>query len=220
MPDTADPRAGLRRWLILLYAAFAAEHAYGAWRYGTPIRLVGIVPLGLLLLLALWLLARHARAGGHRSLIAGTVVVAVAFVGLAGVLEGGYNHALKLAFHFAGTPGGRLRELFGGPNFVVPDDAVFEVVGTSVLFLAVPVAVHLVRLLRHSGEPRAGAVVAGAGVAASTAAGLLFGGYLTAPSGHAGRITAAILTAALGVALLATAGTDGQTGRSSRIFPS
>jgi hypothetical protein len=197
--------------------AFTVEHTYGAAVYGTPVRLVGILPLGLLLAMALWLLGRHFRTGGRTALSVGGVVVAVAFVGLAGVLEGGFNHGLKLAFHLAGTPDDRLRELFDGPNFAVPDDAVFEGVGCATLVLAVPVTVHLARLLRSASTPKRSVGVGGAGLAAMTAAVAVFAVYVADPVGHVGLITLAILGMALGVGLIAVAGIARQTGSPSRI---
>ncbi|MEU7610684.1 hypothetical protein [Micromonospora sp. NPDC049204] len=211
-------RRDLGRWLIGLYAAFVVEHAYGAARYGTPIRLVGLLPLGLLLVLALALLARHARTGSRLALSAGAIVVAVAFVGLAGLVEGGFNHALKLAFHAVGMPDDRLRHVFGGLNFVVPDDVVFEGVGTATLGLAGAVAWHLAQLLRSARLPDSNASVRRAGVAVLVAAGALLGAYVTEPLGHAGLVTLAILGTALGVTLMVVSGVVGQTGCASRIF--
>ncbi|MFG1842113.1 hypothetical protein ACGFH8_27220 [Micromonospora sp. NPDC049175] len=218
MSEHPRARRDLGRWLIALYVAFVVEHAYGAARYGTPVRLVGLLPLGLLLVLALALLARHARTGSRLALSAGAVMVAVAFVGLAGLVEGGFNHALKLAFHAGGMSDDRLRNVFGGLNFAVPDDVVFEGVGAATLGLAGPVAWQLARLLRSARLPDSNAPVRRAGVTVLVAAGVLLGAYLTEPLGHAGRITVAILVAALGVALMAVSGVVGQTGCASRIF--
>ncbi|MET7669478.1 hypothetical protein [Micromonospora luteifusca] len=220
MSERLHARRDLRRWLIALYVAFTAEHAYGAARYGTPVRLVGILPLGLLLALALGLLARHARTGSRPALSAGAIVVAVAFVGLAGLLEGGFNHALKVAFHVTGTPDDRLRQLFGGLNFAVPDDVVFEGIGTATLGLAVPVAWHLARLLRSARLPRSNATARRAGVTALVAAGALFGAYVIEPLDHVGLITLAILGAALGFALTAVSKVVGHPGWASRIVHS
>jgi hypothetical protein len=217
MSEYLRARRNLRRWLIVLYMAFVAEHAYGAARYGTPVRLIGILPLGLLLALALGLLARHARTGSRPALSAGAIVVAVAFVGLAGILEGGFNHALKLAFHLAGTPGDRLRQLFGGLNFAVPDDVVFEGIGTATLGFAVPVAWYLARLLHFARLPDSNATARRAGVTVLVAAGVLLGAYITEPLGHVGLITLAILGAALGFALTAVSRVVGHPGCASRI---
>ena len=217
MPDRSHARRNLDRWLVAQYVAFAVEHAYGAAIYGTPVRLVGIVPLGLLLAVIRWLLARHLRTGGRAALSVGGVLVAVAFVGLVGVLEGGFNHGLKLAFHLAGTPDGRLRELFDGPNFVVPDDVVFEGIGCATLVLAVPVAAHLARLLRAASTPARSVVLGGTGAAAMTAAVVVFAVYVADPAEHVGLITLAILGMALGVGLIAVAGIARQTGSASRI---
>jgi hypothetical protein len=210
-------RHGLGRYLVVLYAAFVGEHAYGAARYGTPIRLVGILPLGLLLVLALWLLTRHARTGGRLALSAGAIIVAVGFIGLAGVFEGGFNHALKLAFYFAGTSDDRLQGLFGGPNFVVPNDVMFEGVGTATLVLAVPVATHLGQLLRFARSPKRNAWLVGAGALTTALAVAGFGGYLADPVGHAGLLALVVVATALGLALVAVSAVDGQAGRSSRI---
>jgi hypothetical protein len=216
-PERRQARLGLTRSLVALYTAFAVEHAYGAFVYGTPVRLVGIPPLGLLLAAALWLFARHARTGGRLALSVGAIIVAVAFIGLAGVLEGGFNHALKVAFHVAGTADDRLRELFGGLNFAVPDDAAFEGVGMATLALAIPVTVRLLRLLRLSGSRRRSAPVTIAGAITTAAAVALFADYLTRPYGHAGLVTLAILGTALGLGLIAVASIDGQAERTSHI---
>jgi hypothetical protein len=218
MTEPQRARRDLSRWLIALYVAFVAEHAYGAARYGGLVRLVGILPLGLLLALALGLFARHARTGSRAALSAGAIVVAVAFVGLAGVLEGGFNHALKVAFHVAGTPDDRLRGLFGGLNFAVPDDVVFEGVGTATLVLAGPVAWCLARLLRSARRPHSNAAARRGGVAVLVVAGALVGAYVTEPLGHVGLIALAILGAALGLALTAVSGVVGHPGYASRIL--
>jgi hypothetical protein len=212
-------RAGRRLsfWLAAQYAAFAGEHAYGAAVYRTPVRLVGIVPLGLLLALALWLLARHARTGGHVALSVAGLLIAVAFVGLAGALEGGFNHGLKLVFHFAGMRDEQLRQIFDGPNFVVPDDVVFEMVGLANLALAIPVAVHLRAVLRATGTRERNMVMRGIGATAMTVAGVFFGVYLLEPTGHVGLLTIAILGTAFGLGLIAVTGAAGQAGRTSRI---
>ena len=219
MPGRSHAQWNLNRWLIAQYVAFTVEHAYGAAVYGTPVRLVGIPPLGLLLAMTLWLLDRHLRTGGRAALSVGSIMVAVAFVGLAGVLEGGFNHGLKLVFHFAGTPDDRLRELFDGPNFAVPDDVVFEGIGCATLVLAVPVTVHLARLLRSASTSKRSFTLRGAGLAAMTAAVAVFIVYVTDPVGHVDLITLAILGTALGLGLIAVAGIARQTGSASRIVP-
>ena len=56
-------------------------------------------------------------------------VMLVIPVGIIGLFEGGYNHAVKDALYFAGASEGLMRRLFPPPTYEMPDDAFFEITG-------------------------------------------------------------------------------------------
>ena len=129
------------------------HHLYGAILYSTLWRAHVVFFVGpvLLLLGAVWLINRSSKGGIARTLSKWIFVLASATVavGLIGLFEGGYNHALKNVFYFGGASAETLSFLFPPPTYEMPDDALFEITGVAQLFIAVWSAFHLVGLVRH-----------------------------------------------------------------------
>ena len=78
-------------------------------------------------------------------------------MGLVGVFEGGYKHAIKLLLFFGGAAPETLHRLFPPPTYEMPSDVLFEVTGVLQFLaglMAVRVSVALWRGRRESqGEP-------------------------------------------------------------------
>ena len=128
------------------------HHLYGSILYSTLWRAHVVFFVGpvLLLLAAVWLINRSSKAGIARTLSKWIFVLASATVavGLIGLFEGGYNHALKNVFYFGGASAETLSLLFPPPTYEMPNDALFEITGVAQFFIAVWSAVHLVGLVR------------------------------------------------------------------------
>jgi hypothetical protein len=154
---TSSERRRVVGWLLVLTALqtliTVGHFAYGASLYNDPSRehvvlpaigfLIGAAALGGLYLWrphrwALWLFAAE---------------VAIGDVGLFGGFHGGFNHALKDLLWLGGMGAERLRQIFESPDFVVPDNAIYEVSGLFGLIVALAIAHLLLRLVRGAGRP-------------------------------------------------------------------
>lgn len=111
----------------------SVHHVYGAWRYDTPERYHAVVIAGVALTLMLVLHAVSTRVGSsfaaRATWWAGWSVNAVVAVLLFGVVEGLYNHVLKVALYFGGMSEERLRWLYRDPLYELPNDLIFEMTG-------------------------------------------------------------------------------------------
>lgn len=138
---TPDARSSLILTLALV-ALTGLHHLYGAWRYATPWRMHGIAIGLVLVLVGVWLLWR-----GHiGSWLAISTFVAV----VVGLIEGGYNHGVKLVFALRGAVPAAL---FPSPPFEVPSDVVFEASGVAQLLVGIALLganLHLHRRLASS----------------------------------------------------------------------
>ena len=131
----------LSAWLI--YVLTIIHHVYGAIAFDTPWRhhaaVLGLVGIGATRLF-MWGATRWQtpalRQVATVLLLALTVVLAV---GLIGVFEGGYNHAVKLLLFFGGAEPETMNRLFPPPTYEMPSDVFFEATGVM-QFLAALVA--------------------------------------------------------------------------------
>jgi len=117
----------------LVYALTIVHHVYGAIVFDTPWRYhaayLGVAGIGATLLLT-WGSTRGGPSALKRAakalLAALTLILAV---GLIGVFEGAYNHAIKLLLFFGGAAPATMRRLFPPPTYEMPSDVLFEATG-------------------------------------------------------------------------------------------
>ncbi len=159
LPVQSEAAARTARAMLLAAAAEAAitvlHSVHGARTYDDPGRLHMIGPALAMLGLAAALTWLFLRRPGRPALAALAVATAVPFVGIFGLVHGGWSHALKLAVFHAGASPETLESIFMSPDFAIPEDAAFEASGVLGLAAAAVVAVLLVRLLRQA-WPRPG----------------------------------------------------------------
>jgi len=134
---------------ILLYSnamllLTSLHHIYGAVIYQTPERYH-------ILFLSIPVLAfnSYIRLKGNsipktlRLIHAGvTFLVPITLIGL---FEGLYNHGLKNALYFLGTPTRTMLRMFPPPVYVMPNDFIFEFTGVLQAILALPLLYTFVR---------------------------------------------------------------------------
>jgi hypothetical protein len=148
MDEPSKRAAALLRRALATLVLFAAHHAYGAMRYDTPWRNhAGVVAffVGLAILAAYGAYRWRPRAllGG---IFAGLVVVVP--VVLVGAVEGGYNHAFKVAVWALGAPRDVLESLFPPPTYELPNDVWFEASGVLQAVVAASAGVAALRFVR------------------------------------------------------------------------
>ena len=117
----------------LVYALTIVHHVYGAIVFDTPWRhhaaFLGVAGIAATLILA-WGSTRwmpSVRRQATTALLAALTVILA--VGLVGVFEGGYNHAIKLLLFFGGAAPETMHRLFPPPTYEMPSDVLFEVTG-------------------------------------------------------------------------------------------
>lgn len=147
-------------WLALTVLLLTSgHHAYGAYIYGTPWRLhvvfVSVITAAALLGSFAVLRRRSAGLRGRIAFRAFAAVVLAIPVAAIGLFEGGYNHALKNALHFAGAPIAVMHRLFPPPTYELPNDIFFEITGVLQLVLGVATGYQLFLLFRESRWRRA-----------------------------------------------------------------
>jgi hypothetical protein len=115
-----------------VYALTIVHHVYGAIVFDTPWRYhaayLGVAGIAATLLLT-WGSTRGPsvlRQAATALLAALTLILAV---GLIGVFEGAYNHAIKLLLFFGGAAPATMRRLFPPPTYEMPSDVLFEATG-------------------------------------------------------------------------------------------
>ena len=141
----------------LVYVLTIVHHVYGAIAFDTPWRhhaaFLGFGGIAATLLF-MWGATRWQapvlRQVATVLLLALTLVLAV---GLIGVFEGGYNHAVKLLLVFGGAGPETTNRLFPPPTYEMPSDVFFEVTGVLQLLAAVVAARASLALWRRRQEP-------------------------------------------------------------------
>jgi len=129
--------------------------AHGAHLYDDPGRLHVVAP-GLLALAVMAVATGLFLWRPRRLTLAPLLVVATTwFLGVFGLVHGGFFHVIKLAVFLAGGSREMLERIFMSPDYAYPDDLVFEVTGALGFAAAVLVAWVMVRLLRaaHGASP-------------------------------------------------------------------
>jgi hypothetical protein len=138
----------------LVYVLTIIHHVYGAIAFDTPWRhhaaFLGLGGIAVTLL-SMWGATRWRtpvlRQVAKILLLGLTLVLAV---GLIGLFEGGYNHAVKLVLFFGGAGPDTMNRLFPPPAYEMPGDVFFEVTGVLQLFPAL-VAARASLALWHGG---------------------------------------------------------------------
>jgi hypothetical protein len=153
----SEPRPIVIRLLLLatLQTLVTIGHfVYGARLYDDPSREHVVLPAIGLLVVALALGGVYLWRPGRFTLWLFGAEVAVVDVGLFGGFHGGFNHALKDLLFLVGVDADRLAQIFDSPDFVVPDNALFELTGIAGLLVALAIVYQLVRLIRAAHRQR------------------------------------------------------------------
>jgi hypothetical protein len=127
----------------------SVHHVYGAILYDTPERYHAVVIAGAALALMFGLKALNTRSGSgmvrRTAWWAGWSVNAVIAVLLFGVIEGFYNHVVKVALHFGGMTEERFRWFYRDPLYELPNDVIFELTGVLQVVPAAFAGYYLVK---------------------------------------------------------------------------
>jgi hypothetical protein len=147
----AEVRALLAGTTVLVLTT--VHHVHGAVLYQTPERYhaVFIAVGAFVLLLGALVSSRRsgASAAGHVAWWTFWGISAAVPVLLFGMVEGLYNHVVKVALYFGGAPASTMETLFPSSIYEMPDDAVFEVTGVLQFPAGLVTAYFLFVLLRR-----------------------------------------------------------------------
>jgi hypothetical protein len=149
-------------WLLnlaVLQTALTIGHfVYGAHLYDDPGREHVVFPAIVFLLVGAGLASAYLWKPSRWTLWLFGAEVAIVDVGIFGGFHGGFNHALKDLFFFAGMDPERLAQIFDSPDFAVPNNVLFELTGIAGLLVALAITWSLVRLIRAAHLQRKEAV--------------------------------------------------------------
>ena len=165
--EDAGARAGIvvaaRRTVVGALAALlltTAHHLYGAYVYATPWRthVAHVSVIAAAALVGSFVVFRRRAGTGAGDVALWSILIvtlALPVVGI-GLLEGGYNHVLKVALYYGHASPGLMTRLFPPPTYEHPNDALFEISGVLQLALGALAGRHLLLLARERNR-RAGA---------------------------------------------------------------
>jgi len=140
------------RLSVALMVLTSIHHAYGAIRYNTPWRLhilmISIPVIIFTIIFYYWFLKKGVRTGSPFFWVY-LVLTFVASVALIGLFEGVYNHLFKNALFYTGASSQTLTYLFPPPTYEMPNDFWFEFTGMLQGFVAIPLTLSFIRLIRH-----------------------------------------------------------------------
>jgi hypothetical protein len=161
-PRTTTPklinRAALR--IGLAYAVTTVHHIYGGLVDSAPNRLRIPIIMAIPSAVAAGSLYRYRHTGSRAALITAATVSGLAWVGLSGLVHGGYAHAYKDVLFLLNGPS-RLYYPLNPSEHYPPDDLFFEITGVLEIGTAFLVASSMYRVIRDrfSGQhAHAGAV--------------------------------------------------------------
>jgi hypothetical protein len=130
----------------------SVHHAYGAYIYDTPWRLhvviVSVLAAVAIIGLSFALGKRSSNVAGGIAFWAFTLVTFVIPVVGIGLFEGGYNHAVKVAFYLAGASPALMHQLFPPSVYETPNDLFFEVTGMLQLVPGIITGYQLYRFVK------------------------------------------------------------------------
>lgn len=133
---------------ILLYSnalllLTSLHHIYGAVIYQTPERyhilFLSIPAIAFNIYIRLTDSSSKTLRRVHMGV---TFLVPIVLIGL---FEGLYNHGLKNALYFLGTPSATMLRLFPPPLYVMPNDFIFEFTGVLQAILVFPLLYTAIR---------------------------------------------------------------------------
>jgi len=129
------------------------HHIYGGIIYNTPERFDVVfiaAPAIVIQIIALVVYKknREATVGKIASGFFFLVSLGIAIV-LFGIVEGGYNHLVKIVLYFGGASPALLDRLYSSPIYVMPDDFIFEVTGVAQFFIGAYVAFSVAKLWKE-----------------------------------------------------------------------
>lgn len=139
----------MAQYSVSLMCLTSIHHIYGAIIYGTPWRLHILmlsIPVIVLTLLFRWLLLKKENKYSWALKGFCMFITLVASVGMIGVYEGLYNHALKNILFFGGASHEILQAMFPAPIYEMPNDLIFEFTGVMQGLIVVPMIVLLTKL--------------------------------------------------------------------------
>jgi hypothetical protein len=132
------------------YLSTMVHHIYGGLIYRTPERFAIALFFTVVLLPTIGLLLRYRRTPSRPMLILLGIVVAVVWVAVLGLFEGGYNHFYKDVLFLAGVPRAEVLKLhpaaMAGDFTYPPDDLLFEASGVFQFFTSLFTAYFVYRL--------------------------------------------------------------------------
>lgn len=116
-----------------VYVLTIVHHIYGAIAFDTPWRyhaaFVGVAGIAATLLLTRFSTSWGSSVPRQTTTAVLAAVTLILAVGLVGVFEGAYNHAIKLLLFFGGAAPETMHRLFPPPTYEMPSDVLFEVTG-------------------------------------------------------------------------------------------
>jgi hypothetical protein len=117
----------------LVYVLTIIHHVYGAIAFDTPWRhhaaFLGFGGIAATLLLTWGATSWRTPVLRQLATFLMLALTLILGVGLIGVFEGGYNHAVKLLLFFGGAAPETMHRLFPPPTYEMPSDVFFEVTG-------------------------------------------------------------------------------------------
>jgi hypothetical protein len=133
------------------YALTTIHHIYGGLVDRAPNRLRIPAIMAVPTLVAFVALGRYERSGSKAALTISATVTSVAWVGLSGLLHGGYAHTYKDILFLTGGPA-KLYYPLNPSEHYQPDDLFFEITGvleTAAAYLVARSTHRLIRLSAH-----------------------------------------------------------------------
>jgi len=150
--DLSSESRRVAGWLLVLAGiqtfVTVGHFVYGAQLYDDASREHVVLPAIVFLVLSVALGGVYRWRPNRLALWLFGAELAIVDVGLFGGFHGGFNHALKDILFLVGMDPGRLAQIFDSPDFVIPDNALFELTGIAGLLVALVITWLLVRLVR------------------------------------------------------------------------
>jgi hypothetical protein len=136
--------------IVSAYGLTTLHHVYGGLADDAPNRLTVPMIMAAPTVAALVALHRYERTGSKSALATAATVTSIAWVGLSGLLHGGYAHAYKDALFLTDGPA-KLYYPLNPTEHYPPDDLLFEITGVLEIAAGFLVAWTTYRLIAKHG---------------------------------------------------------------------